>query len=368
MNVETSAEPTLEEAVLTPGEYLRQAREKYGLSVEDVATELNLTVAQISSLEDNRFGDLPGKTYILGYMKAYARLVNCTEAELFRNFDLQEDNSIRGIKPVMKETRSRGRYKKMLSLPLIAVVGGLMFLWWQSRERSEVISLEAGSGQQQDMQPADQGPAGTPAQAEMQIIAPVLTGGESAADGNSAEAGTTVGEVRTATGAGSDTQTIEDQLQAQIAAEVQSQARDQNQVLPPGPEGEDPARDGDAATEPMPAAQVAAVESVAESPTQTVKKKKPAANAGKGRTVNMEFSATSWVDLRDAEGQRLLYENVNQGRQVSVKGKPPFSVFLGNAGGVEIEYEGKPFDFSAFTNGVYARFELGTQHKNQPDR
>lgn len=368
MNVETTAEPTLEEVILTPGEYLRQARENYGLSVEDVATELNLTVDQICSLEENRFGDLPGKTYILGYMKAYARLVNCVEAELFRNFDLQEDISIRGMKPVMRETRSRGRYKKMLSLPVIVVVGGLMFLWWQNRERSEVISLEAGTGQQLDIQPADPGQGETPAQAEMQIIAPGMTSGKSAADGTSAAAEPAVGEVPTATGAGSDTQAIEDQLQAQIAAEVQSRAQDQGLALPPGPEAEDPARDGGAAPDPTPPAEVAAVAPVAESSTPAVKKKKPAVNAGKGRAVTMEFSATSWVDLRDADGQRLLYENVNQGRQVSVKGKPPFSVFLGNAGGVEIEYEGKPFDFSAFTNGVYARFELGTQHKNQPDR
>ena len=51
MNVETTAEPTLEEVILAPGECLRQARENYGLSVEDVATELNLTVDQICSLD-----------------------------------------------------------------------------------------------------------------------------------------------------------------------------------------------------------------------------------------------------------------------------------------------------------------------------
>ena len=85
-----------------------------------------------------------------------------------------------------------------------------------------------------------------------------------------------------------------------------------------------------------------------------------------GRLVKLRFNAGSWVDLRDANGQRLLYENVTEGREISVQGNPPFSVFLGNAEGVQIDYAGKPFDFSAFTNGVYARFELGLEHANQP--
>ncbi|MDA9982086.1 helix-turn-helix domain-containing protein [Gammaproteobacteria bacterium] len=356
MNAETSAEPILEEAIVTPGEYLRQAREKYGLSVADVATKLNLTVAQICSLEDNRFGDLPGKTYILGYMKAYARLVGCKEAELLQNFEMQEDITIRGIKPVVRQSRSRGRYKKLLSLLVIAAAGGLMFLWWQSRDRSEVISLQVGPGQQQDVQ----------------IISPEPDIGQSFSNGSYAAGESGAGGVRTATGAGSDTRTFEEQLQAQIAAEVQSQApvpaQDQGLDVTSGPETEDTVPDRGGTPEQTPVTEIAVVEPLAEISPSPVQNKKPVAKPGKGRTVKLEFSATSWVDMRDAEGQRLLYENVNQGRQVSVEGKPPFSVFLGNAGGVTIEYDGKPFDFSAFTNGVYARFELGTQYKNQPDR
>ena len=356
MNVETSAEPVLEEVTLTPGEYLSQAREKYGLSVEDVATELNLTETQICSLEDNRFGDLPGKTYILGYMKAYAKLVGCKEAELFRNFELQEDITIRGLKPVVRESRTRGRYKKLLSLLVIAAAGGLIFLWWQSRDRPEVISLQVGPGQQQDVQ----------------IISPQPDNVQNVSNGSSAAGESGAGAVRTATGSGSDTRAFEEQLQAQIAAEVQSltQAQEQEQDARSGPEVGDTVRDigGTPEAEPVPATEIAVAEPLVEDPTPSMKIKKQAENSGTGRTVKLEFSATSWVDMRDAEGQRLLYENVNQGRQVSVEGKPPFSVFLGNAGGVAIEYDGKPFDFSAFTNGVYARFELGTQFENQSDR
>ncbi len=367
MNVETSAEPTLEEAILTPGEYLRQAREKYGLSVEDVATELNLTVAQICSLEDNRFGDLPGKTYILGYMKAYARLVNCEEAELFRNFDLHEDVSISGIKPVMRQPRNRGHYKKLFSLLVIAIAGGLMFMWWQSKDKSEFISLEAGPGQQQDVQTVAQGPTGIPLQAEISSDLPLPATGQSAANGTAPTAEQPgVVALRTAAEPDPETQSIKDQLQAQIAAEEQSRAQDRQRVSSAGTDVTAPDIGG--TSEQTQPAEIAVVEPHAISSTPPGAEKKPASEAGRGRAVMLEFSATSWVDLRDADGQRLLYENVNQGRQVAVEGQPPFSVFLGNAGGVAIEYDGEPFDFSAFTNGVYARFELGTQYKIQPDR
>ena len=80
--------------------------------------------------------------------------------------------------------------------------------------------------------------------------------------------------------------------------------------------------------------------------------------------VELKFLDSSWVDVRDAGGKRLAYGNISEGRLVSIKGKPPFSVFLGNADGVRIEYGGEPFDFSSFTNGIYARFQLGTEQGN----
>jgi len=75
----------------------------------------------------------------------------------------------------------------------------------------------------------------------------------------------------------------------------------------------------------------------------------------------MLVSATkdSWVDVRDAQGNRLLYEVINAGRSVTVEGNAPLSVFLGNVEGVRVEFNGQPFDVSPFRRGEVARFTLG---------
>ena len=69
----------------------------------------------------------------------------------------------------------------------------------------------------------------------------------------------------------------------------------------------------------------------------------------------------SWADIRDARDNRLLYENVPAGRRISIEGVAPFSVFLGNADGVRVEFNGHNYDVSRHKRGQVARFTLGEE-------
>jgi cytoskeleton protein RodZ len=69
----------------------------------------------------------------------------------------------------------------------------------------------------------------------------------------------------------------------------------------------------------------------------------------------------SWADIRDARDNRLLYENVPAGRRISIEGVAPFSVFLGNADGVRVEFNGQDYDVSRHKRGQVARFTLGEE-------
>ncbi|MDO8595162.1 MAG: DUF4115 domain-containing protein, partial [Sulfuricaulis sp.] len=69
----------------------------------------------------------------------------------------------------------------------------------------------------------------------------------------------------------------------------------------------------------------------------------------------------SWVDVRDARDNKLLYENVPAGRSIAIEGVAPFSVFLGNAEGVRVEFNGQNFDISRYKRGQVARFTLGDE-------
>jgi cytoskeleton protein RodZ len=69
----------------------------------------------------------------------------------------------------------------------------------------------------------------------------------------------------------------------------------------------------------------------------------------------------SWADIRDARDNRLLYENVPAGRRISIEGVAPFSVFVGNADGVRVEFNGQDYDVSRHKRGQVARFTLGEE-------
>ena len=403
MGEEAKSDPVLE-APSSPGDALRQAREKLGLSVEDVAAELNLSVSQIRALEDNRFEDLPGKTYVQGYLKSYARLLNSDEDDVLQNFQ-QEVATISGIRPVMRETRSSDRHMKLLSVGVILVLGGLSFMWWQGREQPAVVPLavtedlgqqttepvddlittqasglgaaetnEFGSAGEdlrgQEISTLDEFPTSTyvPPGEMSSEATPMQTNVELATESNTAQLPLETESATQAEAAGlGDADTSQADTTTGDQPQVAQQAPPDDAIMPETSSEEE--LDNENQDKKIEVAAINEAIPLPQAPTQSDSNQAPAptiVGIEPGHEVKLKFSATSWVDLRDANGQRLLYENVNEGREISVQGKPPFSIFLGNADGVEIDYGGKPFDFSAFTNGIYARFELGVEQLNQP--
>jgi len=69
----------------------------------------------------------------------------------------------------------------------------------------------------------------------------------------------------------------------------------------------------------------------------------------------------SWADIRDARQTRLLYDTVPAGRSVTLEGVAPVSVFLGNAAGVRLDYNGQTVDVARHKRGMMARFTLGEE-------
>ena len=68
-------------AITRTGDRLRLAREAAGLSLADVATRTRITQRHLSAIEKSDFSELPGRTYVTGFARAYARAVDLPEAE-----------------------------------------------------------------------------------------------------------------------------------------------------------------------------------------------------------------------------------------------------------------------------------------------
>ena len=91
---EPVAEPPIEEdASVTPakvpsvGEQLRAAREKKNWQILDIAQTLKLGTRQVEALENGEWSQLPGHTFIRGFVRNYARLVNLDPAVLMTQLE-----------------------------------------------------------------------------------------------------------------------------------------------------------------------------------------------------------------------------------------------------------------------------------------
>lgn len=65
---------------------LRAARLARGLEVADAARTLRIRAVYLAALEEGRFADLPGPTYVAGFLRAYGRFLDLDGDELVRRF------------------------------------------------------------------------------------------------------------------------------------------------------------------------------------------------------------------------------------------------------------------------------------------
>ncbi len=76
--------------------------------------------------------------------------------------------------------------------------------------------------------------------------------------------------------------------------------------------------------------------------------------------MRLEFEQESWAEVTDADAQRLYFDLARAGSSVTVEGRPPLTVFLGNAPGVRVFVDDERFDHGPFTRrGNVARFRVG---------
>lgn len=122
------------------GELLRTERQRKGLSVEEVAEKTKISIANINAIEEGRKDSLPHPVYAKGFVKNYAKLLDLDPTEMSsvmnREYGVEEDDF--GESPAMENPvnmparpASEKRFKWptiLVLLILLAVLGGLI---WQ---------------------------------------------------------------------------------------------------------------------------------------------------------------------------------------------------------------------------------------------
>lgn len=306
------------------GSQLKAAREARQMSVSDIAMALKLGARQVEALENGDWQGLPGKTFIRGFVRNYARLLQVDAAPLMGQLDaVLESPQVRLALPEQKRQvtmpysgRPRKRDYAMVwtGVGLVAIAAAVYVLWPAdfSGLKEDVDSVVALFSSKEPAPP----PAAAAPQPE-----PVFP------------PGTTPQQVMNP--------------QAVAPAEAPAAPPPAPTLVPP-PVLQEPS---------APQAQKPLVPPPQPAPAAQPSEPQPVA-ADKAGALRLSFEQDSWVEVRDGHGKVLFSQIARAGSEQNVEGQGPFSLVIGNAPGVKLTLRGRPVELAAHTQGNVARLKL----------
>jgi cytoskeleton protein RodZ len=293
------------------GALLRAAREAAGMSVDAVAQQLKLAPRQVKALEEGDFSHLPGRTFVRGFVRNYARLVRLDPEKVLGALPagasaptleapmLQQTAPTMGELPTNEHSKP-GWTRWAIPLTLAAIVAAAATYEWLR---------PPGESRAPGKDPAANIERSAPAPAKHEAPGTLL----------------------------------------QNPLAVGSPANDPSPAAPP-PASSAPASSAPAtpATATLPAPTSAAT---------------PATAPDAGATIALQplmfaFRDYSWTEVRDRNGRVLLSGMNPGGTAQSLSGAAPLEIVIGNAADVSVRYKGRPVDLAPYTRQNVARFTL----------
>ncbi len=111
------------------GEYLRTEREKKGLSLTDVEKETKIRVKYLQALESENFQEIPGRAYVLGFLRAYARFLGIDEEEIVSTYKQQHPDEFWEVSlEQIKEEGEKGEFRENRKVQLFRLFENKRFL------------------------------------------------------------------------------------------------------------------------------------------------------------------------------------------------------------------------------------------------
>ncbi|MEM7196129.1 MAG: helix-turn-helix domain-containing protein [Pseudomonadota bacterium] len=157
-------EPIPITAQVSAGQILSSRRQSWDVSVEDIAANLNLGVETIEAIEQDAYDRLPGSTFVKGYIRSYAKLLELDAEKVLETLDLEPEKVLE-IPTLKSSIKGRGKtatrpqpksgggfFKLILSIALLgAVAYGSVHLMQKNgySSLSELFQLP-GAGSTQD--------------------------------------------------------------------------------------------------------------------------------------------------------------------------------------------------------------------------
>ena len=300
----------------TLGAYLKRLRNEKNISVAEVAARMYLHPSVIDALEQDDHENLPGRLYIYGYLQLYAKILDVPGDQILSMY--KKDTT----EPRERVTESSTRHKPKIKQPrkwsfaiiylTIFILVLISFAFWRSKYAQEPVE--------------NTGSLDYPIAIVEHPDTPFYRAPNTETEGIEQDTEST------------------DMPGRETAQETEttSEPADESQAG----QGQEP-----------------------ETPTATTQSDSGAApiveektiTAGIGLdTVTLVVTIDCWIEIFDADDEKVFYDLARPGQTLVLSGTAPFSVLLGNADAATVEFNNTPFDITPHVTGIgIARFVLG---------
>ncbi|ASY80362.1 helix-turn-helix domain-containing protein [Pectobacterium polaris] len=318
MNTEATQDKT--EAKL-PGERLREARERLGLTQQTIAERLCLKITTVRDIEDGTTPADLAPTFLRGYIRSYAKLVHLPEDELLPIVDKQAIPKTISVSPMQSFSLKKSRKKRdgwlmTITWLVVLVVLGLTGAWWWQNHQAQQAEINSMVDHASSMQ----------AQTEGQSV-PLM-------DNSAAQ------ETATPDSAVAPSTPVD--LSTTVAATPSTPASSTT-APSAAPSSQSPSHAN--AAQPQAAGNVLLGAGAVAPAAGTVAESNPVSAA---HALVMTFTADCWLEVTDASGKKLFSGMQRNGGTLNLDGQSPYKLKIGAPAAVQIQFQGKPVDLSQF--------------------
>ncbi|MDR3409859.1 MAG: DUF4115 domain-containing protein [Formivibrio sp.] len=308
-----SIQSTPEPIDFSVGKVLKDGREAHGLSFEDVADKLKLTPRQLTALESDDFQALPGNTFVRGFVRNYARLLEIDPQPLIEHLvRVLPQERVQAAMPRVGDATAlnansyfghQTRWSVWLMVVLGLLLGVGVVFWYLQQPKTPEVAMPVAS---------------TPAM----VIEPGFDASATAQERASAVDASSFIMLPTAS-----------QTASSPVSSVERSA-------------------------PLAALDIAASRVASATVSASAIKPSAAGSTTDGNSIRVATESDSWVQIIDADGQMLVSQLLGSGTNRSVSGKPPFRIKVGNAPKTQLYYRGQLVDLKPYIRGDVASLDL----------
>ena len=332
---------------VSPGQMLREGRERHNLTLEQVAERLHLRQQVVSDLEQDQYSKYVSSTFTRGYLRAYARLVEVDdEAVLAAYSTLGLVDKLQQMKSFSRRTRQQSNDNKLMLVTYIVgalIIGSAVVFWLQnSRDTNGDVATPNNPGNvaqrlvdEQNEQVDIEQPVNSQDNVS-QAREPIFVNPNNEPDADAAS------------------QTEESALAS--AQDVAAHDGTLSEIAGEGEEGADQDTIDQDITD-----QDTADQDLAEQVDDSDASDGALDQAETGlpdAPLVLTFSGDAWIRIVDATGEPIAFGVKPDGHVSALDGQPPYDIDIGAPENVALYYEGEAIDLSSYRPGRLARITI----------